>query len=168
MKSCPYCAEQIQEQSVICRYCKSDVTGGLLFEKKMASVSPDKKSSSKSLLIFAAIFALILWVAFGSSKTPTATTPSAVDLLGKWVQLKEGYVMAPSKELFDKADNIVRSKDEQATTILLLSGQLKFTSTVKEEVYVENIHSWSGYAEVRLKGSTTTWWTNAEAVLGRY
>jgi len=83
--------------------------------------------------------------------------------VGQWTKLKKGYVIAASKELFDKAVDIIMSKDNEALLKLMLTGLVAITDE-KMEVYVTNTHPFGGTAEVRFRGDTTIWWTNIEAL----
>lgn len=83
--------------------------------------------------------------------------------VGQWTKLKKGYVATASKELFDKAVDIIMSKDNEALLKLMLTGLVTITDE-KMEAYVVNTHPFGGTAEVRFRGDTAIWWTNIEAL----
>jgi hypothetical protein len=103
----------------------------------------------KKLIMFFLIFSFCTFV-------------NAADI-GQWTTLKKDYLIATSKELQDQALQLLISKDEEALDKLILAGGVDFTKG-GEQVYVVNIHPFSGLAEVRLRGETDTLWTAEEAL----
>lgn len=90
-------------------------------------------------------------------------TPALSVNIGDRVKLKKGYVIAVSKNLFDKATKMIYRKDYEAFQKMAATGLVGITKE-GAEVYIENVHPFGGTAEVRLKGETEILWTNFEAV----
>jgi len=81
----------------------------------------------------------------------------------EWTKLKGDHFMAVSKEMYDKAWDIVSAGDEQALNIMLISRSI--IKTVEgTEVYVEHIHPFGGSAEIRLKGDPRIYWVIQKAL----
>jgi len=94
--------------------------------------------------------------------THVSSSSSRILNLGESVKLKKGYPLAISKEVFDRATNIIISKDYEAWSRLLSTGLVRI-SREGEEVYYEGSVGW-GMAKVRPKGELTIFYTNIEAL----
>lgn len=75
---------------------------------------------------------------------------------------KDGYVMALSKSVLEKAITYVSQEDQAAFTKLFDQNQI-FQLKAGVEVYVMD-RTWDGMVKIRPAGQTATGWTVQEAI----
>lgn len=81
----------------------------------------------------------------------------------QWTKLKGGYLMAVSKEAYDKAWSFIDAHDNEALNKMFIMGAIKKT-VEGTEAYVEESHVFHGSREIRLKGGVQIYWVSEETL----
>ncbi len=68
MKKCPYCAEEIQDDAIICRYCSKDLRVDPATYQRKQEAEDQAKRSSRGAISCIAILLIIFLVLIPAAK----------------------------------------------------------------------------------------------------
>ncbi len=78
-------------------------------------------------------------------------------------RLRKGFLIATSKELFDRGIKLLMARDEEGLRELM-STDLVGVTKEGAQVYVVRFHPYSRMAEIRTKDKQDTFWVSIEAL----
>ena len=89
MKKCPYCAEEIQDEAIVCRYCGRDLTKPVMPQPGATQgTHTTKKQNNTPIFVFVAVVVcagfIILWAMVQSGSKSTKSTSTSTPQESAW------------------------------------------------------------------------------------